>query len=272
MIIETLILGAYETNCYVLRSTDTSTECLVVDPGLEAEPLLEFLTDRKLSPVAVLLTHGHIDHIAGLELLHTNFPDIKVYIHRFDAKMLTDPYANLSIMSGLSFSTEAGDMSLEEGDIIELVGLKLEVIHTPGHTPGGISLYSPDDGVAFVGDTLFAGSIGRTDFPGGDMEQLLCSVKEKLVEGERTLFARKINTEFKGNPCVQGQIQIGIGHYFKTKVTNIRAKIKREGPIDGIGRIYGDSHHVIDHAGSNETACAADTGQGNYPMIIQEAH
>ncbi|MFC1634367.1 MBL fold metallo-hydrolase [Planctomycetota bacterium] len=180
MIIDSLILGAYETNCYILRSSDAARECLVVDPGLEAEPLIEFLRDQELNPAAVVLTHGHIDHIAGLAALREMFPDAKVYIHRLDAKMLTDPYANLSIMGGMSFMTESEDVAVNEPDIIEQAGIKLQVIHTPGHTPGGISLYSKDDGVAFVGDTLFAGSIGRTDFPGGSMPQLLSSVKEKL--------------------------------------------------------------------------------------------
>jgi len=180
MIVDTLILGAYETNCFVLRSSDAAKDCLVVDPGLEAGPLIDFLREHKLNPLAIILTHGHIDHIAGVALLRQTFPDIKVYIHTLDAEMLTKPYTNLSAMHGMPYTTEPEDVALNEPDVIELAGVKLQVLHTPGHTPGGICLYSADDGVAIVGDTLFAGSIGRTDFPGGSESQLLSGVREKL--------------------------------------------------------------------------------------------
>jgi hydroxyacylglutathione hydrolase len=180
MQIDYLILGGYQTNCYVLRKNDAAQDCLIIDPGLEAEELLEFLDERKLNPVAVVLTHGHIDHIAGVALLRDQYPKIKVYIHNLDAEMLTEPINNLSSMTGSVFVTESEDVSLQEGDVIEQAGVKLLVLHTPGHTPGGISLYSERDGVVFVGDTLFADSIGRTDFPGGSMSQLLNSVREKL--------------------------------------------------------------------------------------------
>lgn len=180
MKINRLILGAYETNCYVLRNNDAANDCLVIDPGLEAGRLIDFLKQEKLNPVAVVLTHGHIDHIAGLAVLRGQFPNIKVYIHKLDAKMLTEPQTNLSAMTGVMFTTEPEDFSLEEQSLIEQVDVKLLVLHTPGHTPGGISLYAKDDGIVFVGDTLFADSIGRTDFPNGSLSQLLNSIKEKL--------------------------------------------------------------------------------------------
>ena len=180
MHIDYLILGGYQTNCYVLRKNDGDQDCLIIDPGLEAGELLEFLDEQKLNPVAVVLTHGHIDHIAGVALLRDRYPEIKVYIHNLDAEMLTEPKRNLSAMTGSAFVTGAEDVSVKERDIIDLAGVKLLVLHTPGHTPGGISLYSKQDGIAFVGDTLFADSIGRTDFPGGSMSQLLNSVREKL--------------------------------------------------------------------------------------------
>ena len=180
MKIDYLILGGYQTNCYVLRKDDSAKDCLIIDPGLEAAELIEFLDEQKLNPVVAVLTHGHIDHIAGLTVLRNQFPEIKVYIHNLDAEMLTDPNINLSAMSGMTFITDAEDVSLKNRDIIDLAGMKLRVLHTPGHTPGGISLYSKEAGVVFVGDTLFADSIGRTDFPGGNMSQLLNSVREKL--------------------------------------------------------------------------------------------
>jgi glyoxylase-like metal-dependent hydrolase (beta-lactamase superfamily II) len=180
MKIDYLILGGYQTNCYVLRKNDAAQDCIIIDPGLEADELLEFLDEQKLNPVAVVLTHGHIDHIAGVAALRNRFPEIKVYIHKLDAEMLTEPVNNLSAMSGMTFVTEPEDVSLKEGNVIDLVGVKLLVLHTPGHTPGGISLYSKQDGVVFAGDTLFADSIGRTDFPGGSTSQLLKNVREKL--------------------------------------------------------------------------------------------
>jgi glyoxylase-like metal-dependent hydrolase (beta-lactamase superfamily II) len=94
--------------------------------------------------------------------------------------MLENSYSNLSTMMGAAFSTEPADFSLEDGRVIEQAGVKLQVLHTPGHTPGGICLYSKDEGTVFTDDTLFAESIGRTDFPGGSLEQLLKSVREKL--------------------------------------------------------------------------------------------
>ncbi len=180
MKIDRLILGAYETNCYILRESATAKDCLIVDAGLEADRLINFLKEHKLNPVAVVLTHGHIDHIAGVAALRAEFADIKVYIHKVDAKMLTEAEHNLSALAGVPFSADPADLFIEAGDVIEQVSIKLQVLHTPGHTPGGICLYSKDEGIVFTDDTLFADSIGRTDFPNGSMSQLLNSIKEKL--------------------------------------------------------------------------------------------
>ncbi|MFZ2147783.1 MAG: MBL fold metallo-hydrolase [Sedimentisphaerales bacterium] len=180
MKIDRLILGAYETNCYILRSNEATKDCLIVDTGLGAGKLIKFLEEHKLNPAAVVLTHGHIDHIAGVAALRSRFPDIKVYIHKLDAGMLAEPRTNLSAMTVGSFSIEPADFSVEEQSCIEQAGLKLNVLHTPGHTPGGICLYSKDEGIVFTDDALFADSIGRTDFPSGSIEQLLKSIMEKL--------------------------------------------------------------------------------------------
>jgi len=181
MEIDRLILGAYQTNCYILRESEAAKDCLLVDAGLEASQLVNFLRAHKLNPVAVVLTHGHVDHVAGIAALRRKFPDVKVYIHKLDTEMLTDTESNLSALTMGPFSTEPADFSLEQGDVIELAGIKLEVLHTPGHTPGGICLYSKDESIVFTDDTLFAESVGRTDFPGGSMSQLIKSIKEKLL-------------------------------------------------------------------------------------------
>ena len=180
MKIDHLILGEYETNCYILRTGEKSKNCLIIDTGLQAQELIDFLHLHKLKPVAVVLTHGHVDHTNGVALLQAEFPDTKVYIHKLDAEMLTGTQSNLSELTGLQFSTKPADILIEEGNIIEETGIKLEVLHTPGHTPGGICLYSNDEGIVFVGDTLFAGSVGRTDL-GGNMSQLIKSIRGKLL-------------------------------------------------------------------------------------------
>ena len=180
MKIDHLILGAYETNSYVLRQSDTARDCLIIDTGLDAGSLPDFLAEHDLNPVALVFTHGHVDHIGGAATVRSRFPGMKVYIHKLDAEMLTRPEQNLSAMTGMPLSTEPEDSCLAEGDVFEQAGVELLVLHTPGHTPGGICLYSKEDGIAFVGDTLFADSVGRTDFPNGSMSQLIDGIKEKL--------------------------------------------------------------------------------------------
>lgn len=181
MKIDTFVLAEYETNCYVLRESESAKDCLIVDVGLEADELMDFLHKEKLNPVAVVLTHGHIDHIAGLTALRAAFPDTKVYIHKLDAKMLTEAAINLSSITGQLFTTAPADSVVEDKAIIEQAGIKLEVLHTPGHTQGGICLYSAEEGVVFTDDALFADSVGRTDFPGGSMEVLINSIRKKLL-------------------------------------------------------------------------------------------
>ncbi len=181
MKIDRLILGDFQTNSYVVRRDESATDCVIVDTGLDARDLVAFLKEQRLRPAAVILTHGHIDHIQGLGLLRQEFPSVQVYIHRLDAHLLEDPDANLSGLAGGDFVTKAADVLLEDGRTIEEAGIRLSVLHTPGHTPGGICLYAERDGVLFSGDTLFADSIGRTDFPGGSVDQLLAGIRDKLL-------------------------------------------------------------------------------------------
>jgi len=209
MQIERFILGPYQTNSYIARNDD-SKDCLVIDTGLESEPLLNALQTQKLNPQALLLTHGHIDHIAGVDLIKEIYPDIKVYIHPDDADMLVDPLKNLSAMFGQGFATSPADELVEDDQEIEISSIKLKVLHTPGHTPGGVAYYCESENVLFAGDTLFEESIGRSDFPGGDPGQLTKSIKEKLFtladnttvlpgHGEQTT----IGHEKKYNPFIR---------------------------------------------------------------------
>jgi hydroxyacylglutathione hydrolase len=210
MQIDRLILGGFETNCYVVRRDEAATDCMVIDPGFDPDNLLEFLAQNRLNPVAVVITHGHVDHIAGLAALRQQYPKARVYIHKIDAGMLTDGEANLSALAGIEVETEPADVLLQDGDVIDEAGIMLQVRHTPGHTLGGICLYAESEGLVFAGDTLFADSVGRTDFPGGDMEQLIESIRTKLFtlpdttvvypgHGMRTTIGR----EKRANPFVR---------------------------------------------------------------------
>jgi glyoxylase-like metal-dependent hydrolase (beta-lactamase superfamily II) len=159
---------------------EAAGDCLIIDPGLQSEPLIDYLKANQLNPVAAVLTHGHIDHIAGIGLLRQNWPEIKVAIHKDDAAMFQDAKANLSAMFGEPFKTTPAEIIIETEGPMVFAEMEFHILRTPGHTPGSISLFSKSEGVVFVGDALFAGSIGRTDFPGGDSEFLIDSIRIKL--------------------------------------------------------------------------------------------
>ncbi|MCG0277523.1 MAG: MBL fold metallo-hydrolase [Thermanaeromonas sp.] len=176
MILETLVVGPLATNCYLIACPQTK-EGAVIDPGAEGQRILALAAQVGVKIRYIINTHGHIDHCgANGEIKEATGAEI--LIHRADAPYLTDASKNLLIFTGGQGGSPPADRTLEEGDIVHVGKISLEVIHTPGHTPGGICLKG--EGVVFTGDTLFAGSIGRTDFPGGSFKQLIDSVKEKL--------------------------------------------------------------------------------------------
>lgn len=184
-IIERFVLGPFETNCYVV-SRPEGDSCWVADAGYGAEAMAEHIKEQGRSVEAIVLTHAHADHIGGLDDLAGAFPDAPVYLHQAEHPWLTDPMLNLSAMGGqpLSCNTEA-TQTLEDGQALELLGQRWRVLHTPGHSPGSVSLAlettdesAPD--IAIVGDTLFNGSIGRSDFPTSDEAMLHRMIREKL--------------------------------------------------------------------------------------------
>ncbi len=181
MKIDTIVLGDFQTNCYCVRPDERTNRCLVIDPGLDAAPLVQFLEEEGLGPEVIVLTHGHVDHVAGVEMLRERWPSVQVGIHRKDAAMLTDPARNLSMLAGTMTAARPAEFLLDGDGEVKLAGMDFYLLHTPGHTPGGICLYAPQEGLVFVGDTLFAGSVGRTDFEGGSFAQLMESIRAKLL-------------------------------------------------------------------------------------------
>lgn len=174
---ECKVVGEVQTNCYFIYDSSTS-ECIIIDPGAQAQRLYEYIEKNGLKPVAILLTHGHFDHIGAVTMLRNKY-GIKVYAARAERETLEEPSINLSSLIGTSMIIEA-DEWLEDGQEIELLGEKIRCILTPGHTEGGMCFYFTGCGILFSGDTLFEQSIGRTDFPGGSMRQLVNSIKTKL--------------------------------------------------------------------------------------------
>lgn len=172
------VVGMVQTNCYIAINDETK-ECFIVDPGASGKQIAEKLRQDDLVPVAVLLTHGHFDHAASAKTLAKEF-DIKIYAHEAEADTLRDPQKNVSWMIQLKESYDA-DVFLKDEEVIKLAGFEIKVLHTPGHTQGGCCYYIAEEAVVFTGDTLFAQSVGRTDFPGGSMSQIVRSIQEKLM-------------------------------------------------------------------------------------------
>ena len=201
--IEVMPLG---TNCYIAYDNDTK-EGIVVDPGGSPEMIGNAIDKLGVKIVAIVDTHGHWDHIgANTEVkAKTGAP---VYIHPLDQNYLTDPALNISNMMGTPSKSCPADGFLNEGDTVQFGKCSLKVLHTPGHTPGGISLYG--ENVVFCGDSLFFRSIGRTDLPGGNYSQLIESIKNKLFTlNEDTLVCSghgihsRIGDEISNNPFVR---------------------------------------------------------------------
>lgn len=198
-----LVVSPYGTNCYVVGAG--GGQVIVIDPGGDPGVILRLIESEALTVTAIVDTHGHGDHIGANADLKARF-GCPVMIHEADAEFLTDPMLNLSAWLGEdTVVSPTADRLLQDGDDIAVGPVTFRVIHTGGHTPGGICLYT--EGHLFAGDTLFAGSIGRTDFPGGSMEQLITGIREKLlVLPDDTIVypghgpTTSIGTEKAGNP------------------------------------------------------------------------
>ncbi len=176
MIIKTLPVGPIMANCFIVGCEET-LHAAIIDPGDEAERILQAVAESNLNVTHIINTHGHFDHVSANKSVHaaTQAP---ILIHALDAPMLAQIAASAANWGLSAEDSPPPDRNIDDGDTITIGNITLNVIHTPGHTPGGVSLFA--DGHVFVGDTLFAGSIGRTDFPGGSFETLKSSIQDKL--------------------------------------------------------------------------------------------
>ena len=176
LIIKELAVGPIMANCFIL-GCEEKKEAAVIDPGDETDRILDTLLESNLSAKTIINTHGHFDHVGGNRKLK-EATGADILIHPLDVPMLSKLSASAAAWGLSAEDSPEPDRMIEEDDTIVIGTITLKVIHTPGHTQGGISLYT--DGILFVGDTLFAGSIGRTDFPGGDYDTLIDSIQKKL--------------------------------------------------------------------------------------------
>lgn len=176
MIVDCLIVGPLMENCYILGD-EQSKKSAVIDPGDESERILEVLEKRKLICEHILLTHAHVDHVSGIKGV-VEATGAKVYIHKDDALMLKAAPVQAIAFGMKPFMPPKIEKYLEDGESIEIGNLKVKVMHTPGHSSGGICFLV--ENCIFVGDTIFQGSIGRTDLPGGNYDELINSVESKI--------------------------------------------------------------------------------------------
>jgi len=202
-------VGPLATNCYAVLCEE-SREALIIDPGLSAgeeRQIIDNVIHRGFKVKFILNTHGHADHISGNGILK-RLTDAWILIHEEDAFMLTDPHENLSFMLGLTITSPKADRLLRDEDSISLGELEFKVIHTPGHTRGSISLFSMEEKIVFTGDTLFAGSIGRTDLPGSSFRDMMDSLRRLMELPDETIVypghgdVTSIGWERRSNPYI----------------------------------------------------------------------
>ena len=201
------VVGAVQTNCYFVYNTATS-ECIIIDPGDEEQAISIFISQKGFKPVAILLTHGHFDHIWGSRKLR-ELSGAKIYACEEEKSVCEDAVNNVSEQAGRAYTVKPNHY-LKDGEEITIAGMTCKLIATPGHTIGSCCYYFEEDGILISGDTLFQESVGRTDFPTGSMGSLVRSIKEKLfvLPDETKVYPghgdmTDIGSEKKYNPFLQ---------------------------------------------------------------------
>lgn len=209
MLLEKITVGSYATNCYIMADEETK-EAIVIDPGSEPERILSKLTKHDLKAKYIVLTHAHGDHIGAIAEIKKE-TGAKILLHHDEAYMLEDSSKNFSkSIHGKPVSVKA-DETIGEGDRLNVGKLKVEVIHTPGHTFGGICLYVASEKILITGDTLFYGSVGRSDLEGGNHKQLIQGIIDKIMKLDDSVTVypghgatTSIGFERRKNPFIQG--------------------------------------------------------------------
>ena len=230
MIVQRFVLTPFQQNTRVLVCEETN-KAICIDPGEESSELVEFINDNGLELQAITLTHGHLDHVGGTTGLHRSFPDAEIILHKDDEDLYYGlPQQPLFMgiqpeqMAALGFDYEAPPRltrNWKDGERYEVGSLTFSVRHCPGHTRGHVVLAEETEKRVFVGDCLFAGSIGRTDLPGGNYEQLIDSITRNIIGlgDDFTVYSghgpeTTTGNERRSNPFLNGMYQIGKGKYF----------------------------------------------------------
>ena len=208
--VHTIVVGPFAVNCYLLRNRTTS-EGVIIDPGAEPDVITQEIDEYEMYPRAILLTHGHGDHIAAVTELKKQY-SVPLYIGSGEEELLADPSANISAFFDRPIVAPKPDHVVTDSQVIRVAGIVLMVLATPGHTSAGVTYFDEENGCLFCGDTLFAGSIGRADLPGGNHQQLIESIQTKIMtlpdsvilypgHGPRTT----VGTERNSNPFLLGE-------------------------------------------------------------------
>lgn len=205
------VVGYIGTNCYLVKNDGTG-EGFIVDPGYDDGKTEAGVAELDMKPVAVLLTHGHFDHIMAVDRMRELYGGIPVYIGENELDIIENPDLNCSTSIMRRARSTHADVTVGDGEVLNIAGFTIKAMHTPGHTQGGMCYYIESEGTLFSGDTLFNGSVGRTDFPTGNAKTLIESVKTKLMvlPDETKVYpghgdATTIAAEKTGNPFLNGQ-------------------------------------------------------------------
>lgn len=208
MRVETLVVSPFETNCYLVWKVGDKT-CVIIDPGDEDELILDRIAALDLDLGAILLTHGHADHMAAVKPIKEKL-NIPLYIGKGDEELLDSPSANVSAFYGFQIICPPADRILEDNDVVTIGPLKFNVFSTPGHSPGGVCYFIEKS--LFCGDTLFRGSVGRTDLPGGNYQQLINSIDGSILTLPDDVICypghgpvTTVGEERKSNPFIAGR-------------------------------------------------------------------
>ncbi len=208
MKIISLQLGPIQTNCYIVYD-ETTKDALVIDPAWDYAAIDKALASQGLKLSKIFLTHGHADHIGALQELR-NHKDVPVYISKEDSFLIQNSKNNLSIFMGKDIACTSPEFTVGDGDMLDVGPMQFQILATPGHTPGGLCLYGY--GAVFAGDTLFWGSIGRTDLGGGSYDQLIDSIETKIMAlpDDTTVYpghgpSTTVGRERAGNPFLGGR-------------------------------------------------------------------